>query len=304
MSEELMSGRLGDPRENRRLLSGSGREILLQYVVITLGAAIFGLAVTLFMIPHKIAPGGVSGLVIVLNALFKWPAGFLLFALNVPIFILGLKFLGASFGMKSLYGTIMLSVFTDLFNEVLHLSVTIGDPILAPVFGGVVMGVGLGLIIKMGGATSGSGTIARILARHTNLTQGTAILLINTLVVVFAGFAFKSADLAMYGLLSLWISSKVTDVIIEGMDYARGVYIITSQVEQVSDVILNKLDRGGTAIQARGLYTNAEREILFCVLTRKEVADLIGLVKRIDPKAFVIISPVHEVLGEGFRQRV
>lgn len=304
MSEELMSGRLGGMRDEQRLLSGSAREILLQYLVITVGAAIFGLAVTLFMIPHKIAPGGVSGIVVVLNSLFKWPAGALLFAFNVPIFILGLKFLGASFGMKSLYGTIMLSVFTDLFNEILHLKVTIADPILAPVFGGVVMGVGLGLIIKMGGATSGSGTIARILARKTNLTQGTAILLINTLVVGMAGLAFKSADLAMYGLLSLWVSSKVTDVIIEGMDYARGVYVITSHVEQVSDVILNKLDRGGTALQGRGLYTNTEREILFCVLTRKEVSDLIGMVKRIDPKAFVIISPVHEVLGEGFRRRV
>ena len=240
-----------------------------------------------------------------MNALFKWPAGFLLFALNVPIFILGLKFLGASFGMKSLYGTIMLSVFTDLFNEVLHLSVTIGDPILAPVFGGVVMGVGLGLIIKMGGATSGSGTIARILARHTNLTQGTAILLINTLVVVFAGFAFKSADLAHVRPLVLM------DLLEGDGRHHRGHWttpaastLLRAKSSRSRMSSSTKLDRGGTAIQARGLYTNAEREILFCVLTRKEVADLIGLVKRIDPKAFVIISPVHEVLGEGFRQRV
>ncbi len=304
MTEEIISGRMGETRENRDLFAGSKKEILLQYVVITLGAAIFGLALTLFMLPFKIAPGGVSGLVVVLTHLFDLPAGILLLAFNIPIFVVGIRVLGSSFGFKSLYGTVLLSVFTDLFNEIMHLKMDISDPILAPVFGGVVMGVGLGLIIKMGGATSGSGTLARVLAHYTNMTHGTAILVMNTVIIGFAGIIFRSPDLAMYGLLSLWTSSKIIDAIMEGMDYARGVYIISQKSEAVAELILKSMSRGGTAIKSRGLFTNSEREMIFCVITRKELPDLRSLVKRIDPRAFVIITPVYEVLGEGFRPRI
>ncbi len=304
MSDEIISGRLGEVRDKRDLWTGSAKEIALQYAVITIGAAIFGLSMTLFMLPYKIAPGGISGLVVVLNHLLGWPAGLTLLLFNIPIFIAGTRLLGTSFGFKSLYGTVMISLFTDLTNEICHLHVDIGDPMLAPVFGGVVMGVGLGLIIKMGGATSGSGTIARIIARYTNFKHGSAILILNTLIILVAGICFRNADLAMYGLLSLWISSRVIDAIMEGMDYARGVFIITSRMNEVSDAILHNLGRGGTALKGRGLYTNRERELIFCVITRKELPDLTKIVKKIDRKAFIIITQVYEVLGEGFRPRV
>lgn len=304
MPDELISDRHGGIREKRELWLNTPMETLVQYLVITVGAAIFGISLTLFMLPYKIAPGGISGLVVILNHESGIPAGLLMLAFNIPIFLLGLKFLGGGFGLKSLYGTVMISVFTDLTNEALGLSMPIEDAILAPLFGGVVMGAGLGLIIKMGGATSGSGTIARIIARHTNLTHGTAILILNGLIIGVAGFVFQSADLAMYGLISLWISSFVIDAIMEGMDYARGVFIITNRVETVADAILHTMGRGGTALKGRGLYTNMEREIVFCVVTRKEIHDLVRMVRKIDPKAFVVISQVYEVLGEGFRPRV
>jgi uncharacterized membrane-anchored protein YitT (DUF2179 family) len=304
MTEDLMSGRLGELRDKRSMFFGSPREMLFQYLVITLGAAIFGLSITLFMVPYKIAPGGISGIVVVLNNLYGWWPGFLFLAFNIPIFLLGIKLLGTSFGLKSIYGTVMISVFTDLTGEILNLRMGINDVILAPVFGGVVMGVGLGLIIKMGGATSGSGTIARIIARYTNFTHGTAILIMNTTIIAVAGFVFRSADLAMYGLLSLWISSKVIDAIMEGMDYARGVFIFTEKVEPITDIILNHMDRSGTALKGRGLYTNHDREVIFCVLMRKEVPDLVYAIRKIDSRAFVVISQVYEVLGEGFRPRI
>lgn len=304
MGEDYISGRLGKIRDKRATFIGGPREVLFQYVVITVGAAIFGVSMALFMIPFKIAPGGISGVVVILNQLYGWWPGLLFMAFNIPIFFLGIRILGTNFAVKSVYGTVMISVFTDLFSEILHIRMDIDDPILAPVFGGVVMGVGLGLIIKMGGATSGSGTIARIVARYTNLTHGTAILLINSSVIGVAGFVFRSPDLAMYGLLSLWISSLVVDAIMEGMDYARGVFIFTAKVDEVAEMILTHTKRGGTAFKGRGLYANQEREVIFCVLTRKELPDLVQAVKRIDSRAFLVITQVYEVLGEGFRPRI
>ncbi len=304
MNVERPAGRRGQSHSVQNLFHGTPRELALQYIIITIGAAIFGAAITLFMLPYKIAPGGVSGIVVILNHVYEWPAGMVMLAFNIPIFLLGIRFLGSGFGFKSLYGTIMISVFTDITNEVLHLRMTIDDAILAPVFGGVVMGIGLGLIIKMGGATSGSGTVARILARFTNFTHGTAIMIINGSIIGVAGFVFRSADLAMYGLLSLWISSAVIDMIVEGMDYARGVFIITNKVNEISYMILHNMDRSGTALKGRGLYTNRERELIFCVVTRKEIADFTKAIRRIDKNAFIVVSQVHEVLGEGFRPRV
>jgi len=290
-------------RIKRKLLS-TWRERLFEYAIITLGAAIFGLSITLFMLPYKIAPGGVSGVVVVLNYLYDWPPGLVMLCFNIPIFLAGVRVLGSGFGAKSIYGTIMISIFTDLTHETLELRMAIDDPILAPLFGGVVMGVGLGLIIKMGGATSGSGTIARIIARYTNFKHGTAILVINTTIIAVAGFVFQSPDLAMYGLLSLWVSSKVIDAIMEGMDYARGVFIFSSKMDDISDLIIHHLNRSGTALKGRGLYTNREREMVFCVLTRKQLPELTYAIRKVDPNAFVVIMNVYEVLGEGFRPRI
>ena len=287
-----------------RVLVLSLREKIAQYAVITVGSAIFALALVLFLLPHRIAPGGISGIAVIVKNLTGFPAGITMLCFNIPIFMLGLRFLGADFGIKSLYATVAISLFTDLFNEVLHLRMHIGDPILAPLFGGVVLGVGLGLIIKVGGGTSGSNTLARIIARHTNLKQGASIMLINTGVIAAAGYLFKSADLALYAFLALYSSTLVIDMIVEGMEYVRGVYIISDRAIEIADAILYELDRGVTAIHGRGLYTHEDKDILFAVAARKEIHDLVATVKKIDPKAFVIITPVHEVLGEGFRRRV
>jgi len=299
---DKLSGGNGDGTGQRKY--PRKRVLLVEYLIITIGCAIFGLAMTLLILPYRIAPGGMSGLAVIVNYYTQWPVGLVLLAFNAPTFFAGLRVLGSGFGMKSLYGTIMISFFTDLFNEVLKLTMDLGDPILAPVFGGVIMGVGLGLVLKMGGATSGSGTLARIIAHYTGVKHGNAILIINTLVVTIAGFCFHSADLAMYGLMSLYISSKVIDIIMEGMGYARGAYIISSKTLEIGHAIMRELNRGATALKGRGVYTDADREVIFCVVARRETADLVALVKAIDPRAFVVISEVHEVLGEGFRPRI
>lgn len=288
----------------KKILVFTRRELFFEYLVITAGAAIFALALVLFLLPYRIAPGGISGIVIVINRLTGLPAGATMLCFNIPIFFLGVRFLGAGFGIKSLYATVVISAFTDLFNEGLHLALPIGDPILAPIFGGVVFGFGLGLIIKVGGGTSGSNTIACIIARHTNLKQGTAIFLMNVGIILAAGYFFGSADLALYGFLSMYASTIVIDLIVEGLEYARGAHIISERSVEIADAVLYELGRGVTALRGRGLFTHEDKDVLFVVVTRKEIHDLIAVVKKIDPKAFVVIAPVHEVVGEGFRRRV
>ncbi len=302
--EDYQTARSGKERIQLRELSDSWKQILLEYIVILGGAMVFSVGLVMFLIPHKVAPGGVSGLIVVLNHLWGLPAGLGMLLFNLPIMLAGWKILGKGFTLKALFGTVMISVFTDIFNEVFHLTIQISDAILAPVFGGIVLGAGLGMIIKAGGATSGSGTIARIISKYTNLSNGMAILIINTGVIGLAGYVFANADLALYGMLALFVSSWVIDLLVEGMDYARGVYIISENVDEITQMVTQKLARGGTLIHGQGLYTRENRPVVFCVITRKELPLLVKYTKMIDPKAFVVISQVQEVLGEGFRPRM
>ncbi|OGQ22284.1 MAG: hypothetical protein A3C46_06935 [Deltaproteobacteria bacterium RIFCSPHIGHO2_02_FULL_44_16] len=292
-----------DAFEKERLLARSKREIFFEYAVITFGSVIFALAVVLFLLPYQVAPGGVTGAAIIIHFLTHFPVGVTMFTINMVIFLLGLKTLGVDFTMKSIYASAVISFCTDLFHEVWHLQMPIRDAVLAPVFGGVVLGVGLGLIIRMGGGTSGSNTLARVISRYTNLKQGAAIFVINSGVIAAAGIIFKSADLALYGYVAVYTSSLVIDFIVEGFEYARGAYIISSRNIEIADMIVYEMGRGVTTLSGRGFYTQEDRGVLFTVMPRKEIHDLITIVKRIDPKAFVIIMPVHEVLGEGFKMR-
>lgn len=283
------------PIENNRLF----------YLLITLGAIIFGLSISLFMVPYHIAPGGVSGVAIILNHLTGLPTGLIMAVLEIPIFFAGFKYLGAQFSVKVLYATIMTSLSTLVFSDIFHVKMTLPSNVemLAPIFGAVIMGTGLGLIIRAGAATSGSGTIARIMARFSNLSIGNAIGLINSVVIIFAWVVFKDAVAAMYGLMALFISSKVIDVIVEGIDYARGVFIISSRTDEITEMILHDLKRGGTALHGKGMYTGHEKDVLFVVVERKQITGLVRQILAIDRKAFVIVTEVYEVYGEGFKPR-
>jgi uncharacterized membrane-anchored protein YitT (DUF2179 family) len=275
------------------------------YGMITLGGVLFGLSMAFFMVPYHVAPGGISGIAIILNHLAGWPTGVLMAMLEIPIFFLGLRYLGVNFSIKVLYATIMTSFFTFIFADLMQLKMELAahDLLLAPIFGSVLMGAGLGLIIKAGAATSGSGTIARIINHYSNFTIGTAIGIINSIVILLAWIVFRDATAAMYGLISLYLCSKVTDIIVEGVSYARAAFIISARSDEIADMILYDMTRGATALKGRGLYTSQDREVLLCVVERKEISNLVRNVKAIDRRAFIIITEVYEVLGEGFKPR-
>lgn len=294
----------------RKFLKG-----LKDYWWIVVGSFLTAVSLDLFLIPYKIAPGGVSGIATVVYYLSnsKFPVGVTMLALNIPLFILGIKFIGRRFVVRTLFSTFLLSFLIDFLDPFCRIFVqrylskleqapTAPDLLLYSIFGGFVMGVGLGLVFRSGATTGGSDLAARIVNHFfPSLTMGQLILFIDTCVIIFAALAFNSFLLALYAIVTLFISSKVIDAILEGVNFAKAVFIISNESEIIAQKILVDLDRGVTALKGTGMYTGHDKQVLLCVLQRGQLPVLKELVRKIDPKAFIILADIREVLGEGFK---
>jgi len=298
------------------------------YIAITIGAFIMAVGIGVFLVDAKVVPGGVSGLAMTVHYLtdYKIPVGLLMWLFNIPLFLWGLKELGSRFGVRTFVGFSLNSVFIDLIRGnipgfrfiKMQDSAAIQDMyqhdfILGILFGAVLLGIGLGIIFKFRGTTAGSDIVAAILQKRYGWKPGQAIMFIDFFVITAAGIViqmkglseFKPAlTLTLYAFVLLFISSRIIDVIIDGMDYARAAVIISPQYKEIAEAIMDNLSRGATALHGHGLYTNSDRQVIFTVITRKETTLLTDIIKEIDPGAFVIINNVHEVLGSGFRRRV
>ncbi len=273
------------------------KTLLLEYFQIVLGCFISALGLTMFLIPNKVAAGGISGLATVMYYLFKLPVGWTMLALNIPLFLAGVAFLGKGFGAKTLIGGLLFSVFTEI---TAGFPVITQDLMLSTVYGGIVLGFGLGIVFRVRGSTGGTDLAAMILNRFIpSISVGQGILLIDFFGIISSGIAFNW-ELAMYAWIALFISSKVIDLIQEGFNYAKAVYIISVKAEEISQKILTEMERGVTLLEAEGGFTRHNKYVLLCVITRLEVSKLKNIVHEIDPRAFVIVHDVHEVLGEGF----
>ena len=300
---------------------------VLDYFFITLGAIIMALGISVFLIDAQVVPGGVSGLSMALHYLSnnRLPVGLMMWLLNIPLYFWGIKVLGKRFGARTFYGFSSNAFFIDLFRGdipglafiQLNRTETIldlyqNDFLFLILIGAVLLGIGLGIIFKFKGSTAGSDIIAAILQKYYGFKPGQAIMMIDFLVISFAGFVIYFKDLSvdrpalsltLYAFFLLFVSSKLVDVILDGLNYARAAYIISNKTQEIAESIIKELSRGATALKARGLYKNIDREVIMTVVTRKEIAQLTEIIEDIDPDAFVIISDVHEVLGEGFRRR-
>lgn len=270
------------------------------YLGITLGAVLTAIALNMFLIPNKVAAGGVSGFATVLHYLLGLPVGMTMLALNVPLFLISIKILGAKFGANTLFGAAVLSVAIDLSAP--YMPVLTNDLLLSSLYGGVLAGVGMGLVFRFKGTTAGTDLLAAILNKLFKVSVGQALLSVDFFVITFAGIAFASAELSLYALISLFVTSQIIDLIQEGPSTSKAFFIISGEPEAVARKILEEMDRGVTFLQGRGGYTGESREVLFCVVTTSEVTKLKDIVNSIDGKAFVIVADVHDVLGEGFTQ--
>lgn len=272
----------------------------VDFLEITIGSIITAIAINLFLVPYNIAPGGVSGIAIVLHYIFNLPVGAVMLALNIPLFVFGIKQLGGIFGIKTLYGTILLSIIIDLTSWI-RFSTT--DILLTTIFGGIMMGIGLGIVFRAGGTTGGTDLAAKILhSIFHSLTVGQFMFLVDTLVVILAIATFRSYELGLYAIISLFLSMKIIDFIIEGI-HEKGAFIISNHAEQIAHKILTDMNRGVTALRGIGMYTKTEKNVLLVVVSRTEIIQLKQIVKDIDPNTFIILTDFKEVLGEGFEKK-
>lgn len=273
-------------------------EQLASAVQIALGCALGALAYPLFLVPNHIAPGGLTGLATVLNYLFHWPVGTTSLVMNVPLFIIGYRAMGRVFVVRSLVATVLFSVLID----VIPLPPMTQQPMLGALFGGVLVGAGLGLILRGGATTGGTDMVARMIHnRFQHISVGAILFFIDCCVVLMAGF-FIEAEYALYAFVALYAASKLIDVVMVGLTREKACYIISTQHEQVKREIMEKLDRGVTVLHAEGGYSSQERPVLLCVLSAQELGRLKAIVREADEDAFLFISDAHEVLGEGFRK--
>lgn len=269
--------------------------------LVILGSVIMGIGYSLFLIPHHFVPGGVSGIAMIVNYFSKLPLGMLIMVLNIPVFILGVKIMGRKYALRSLLGMVISSLFIDFFQEILGLKSATDNAILAAIYGGFMLGVGLGLVFRGRASTGGSDILGQILNRWTGMSVGIGIMLIDFFIISASGVAFKQLEAPLYGYIVLFISSNVIDMILEGWNYTKMVLITSTKTDEVQDFILNTLDRGGTALKSRTLYLNRDGETIMTVIHRKQLPELRRFVKEIDPDAFVIINDTYAVLGKGFK---
>lgn len=271
---------------------------VLEYIYIIIGAAIIAVGFNVFLLPNEVASGGVSGISTILKGLFNWNPGYVQYAFNIPLFIAGVIFLGKQFGARSLVGTLTLPFFVILTSNWEPATL---NPLLGALFGGISVGVGLGIVFRGRASTGGTDLAAQIIAKYTGLTLGTSVMLIDGLIVLSAAIVFD-VEKGLYALIGLFVTTKTIDIIQLGFSQSKMVYIITNKQEEIRDAIYTEVNRGVTKLPAVGGYTEQERPILLVVVYQTEFSKLKQVVKTVDPSAFVIVSDAYEVLGEGFKR--
>jgi uncharacterized membrane-anchored protein YitT (DUF2179 family) len=274
---------------------------LLDYLGITMGVIITALSLVLFLVPNKIAAGGVSGLATVVYHILGINVGITILAINIPLFFLSIKELGVRFGIKTLYAAVLLSILVDFFAVFLHTPTD--DPFLAALYGGVLAGAGIGLVFRYGGTTGGTDLAAQLLRKYLNISVGQALLSIDALVIFLAGIFFN-IELALYAMIGLFTTTKLIDVIQEGLGYAKAAFIISDNTVEISNAVLNELNRGATLLKGQGVYTGDTKNVLLVVVSRAEVTRLKSIVNETDARAFVIVTNIHEAIGEGFKSMI
>ncbi|MDR4197263.1 uncharacterized membrane-anchored protein YitT (DUF2179 family) [Bacillus altitudinis] len=267
------------------------------YVLILIGSAIVAVGFNTLLLPNQIAAGGVSGISTIMQS-FGFEAAYVQWGLNIPLFIAGFYLLGGTFGVKTLVGSVFLPLMVFLTR---HIAPVTHEALLAAIFGGVVIGIGIGLVFLGNGSTGGTALAAKIINKYTGLTLGTCLAMMDGLIVLAAMTVFGIEE-GLYAVIGVFISSKTIDVVQAGFSHSKMAMIITGHEDEVRQAVFDQIDRGVTKISAVGGYTDHDRPILMCVVGQSQFTKLKQVVKAIDASAFVIVMDAKEVLGEGFKR--
>lgn len=284
--------------KHNKIVMNSPKIIVMEYIYVLLGAAIIAFGFNAFLFPNQVASGGVSGISTILHGLFGWNAGIVQYAFNIPLFIAGVVILGKNFGLKSFIGTIALPFFVILFEEMDALTT---NSLLAALFGGIVVGLGIGLVFKGKASTGGTDLLAQIITKYTGLTLGTSVLMIDGLIALSAAIVFD-LEKGLYALIGLYVTTKTIDIVQLGFSQSKMVYIITNKQDEMRDAIYKEINLGVTKMPSFGGYTGEQRLMLMVVVYQTEFTKLKQVIQTVDATAFVIVSDAYEVLGEGFKR--
>lgn len=276
----------------------SGKDTISEYLFVIMGAAVIAIGFNAFLLPNQVASGGVSGISTILHGLFGWNAGLVQYAFNIPLFIAGVLILGKKFGIKSFVGTLTLPFFVILTDSWEPWTL---NPLLGALFGGIFVGLGIGLVFKGKASTGGTDLLAQIITKYTGLSLGTSVLLIDGIIAISAAIVFD-LEKGLYALIGLYVTTKTIDIIQLGFSQSKMVHIITNKENEIRDAIFSDVNRGVTKLSAIGGYTGEDKQILMVVVNQTEFTKLKQVIKTVDPTAFVIVSDAYEVLGEGFKR--
>ncbi len=301
LPEETVSTPKPTPPASRQKAFEFTWETARDFAYLLVGAVIQALAMRLFLIPGELVSGGVSGGALIINHYTGWPIGLMVFVGNLPLFIIGWRFLGGPrFALRTVFTVAIFSIFTDLLTPYLPAHGVTGDLFLNTLFGALLLGVGLGIVYRGKGTSGGTDVLGRILNHRFHIPISQSYLMTDTLVVLLAGFAFDWTH-SLYAMVVIYVSGIAAEMASEGTDVFRTALIITDHSEEVAGQIMTELERGVTILPGKGAYTGQERTVLYCVVTRAEVNQLKEVVHESDPAAFMVIGQAHEALGEGFR---
>ena len=277
------------------------RRLFFSYLWITLASAVYALGFDWCYVPNQIGFGGITGVGQIINHFLPIaPIGGVVIVLNVPLFLLGWRLLGGHLLFSSLYAMFISSVFVDLFAALIPFQSM--DPMLATIFGGLLIGLSLGVVLLQGATTGGTDLLARLLKLKISwLPMGKLLMAVDLVVLAAVALTFQNFSSALYGVVSLYIASVSMDMVLYGMDQAKVAYIISSHPKEVSQAILGELDRGVTVLHGMGAWSGEEKKVLLCAFKQRQIVPLKRIIRAIDPEAFLIVCNAHEVLGDGFR---
>lgn len=265
-----------------------------------LGSFVISIGISLFLLPNQLSSGGIAGIGTIIYYLLKIPMGTTIILLNIPLFLISILKIGKSFFVKSLIGTISLSTFIDCLDKFKPLT---QDRFLACIYGGIIIGVGTAIILKVNSSTGGTDMVTYIAKKYKpSIRTGNIIVIIDIIIVTLNMFFFREIEIGLYSGIAIYLMGKIIDILFEGIDFTKLIFIVSKKSEEIAEKIGKSIERGTTGIYGKGMYTNEERLILMCAVKRRDVSKVTEIAKKIDKNSFIIITNSREVLGQGFKR--
>lgn len=293
-------------KKNKKSLSPKARkalDLIADNIVWIIGCTLYAVAINFFNVPNRISQGGFSGLAIVFNYLTDLPVGAINLALNIPILLIALKFIGKKFVLKTLWVTVLLSVIIDLVALIPYKYTS--DTLLASIFSGALLGAGVALVAARGATTGGTDVLSKLLRLvFPHISYGKLVMFSDMVVIAVSAIVFRSIESALYAAVVIFVSSKVIDYILYGMAKSKMLMVVTDHADEISQALVNSSPRGVSIVPAKGAFTGQEKNMLICVLRSNEVSPAIKLIKSIDPNTFTIITEANEIIGKGFKPSI